>query len=152
MPRYKFRLQTVKKIGEARRDQSRASLAEAFHAGDVLTEGQRSLAREQSELRDLERAAARERYLDVNRLLEAQQYDYVLRAREQELARQQSLLEIETERRRLALVEAERDVRVMQMLDDRQRAAHARHARRLEIQQLDEIAGGISRRGRRRER
>jgi flagellar export protein FliJ len=152
MARYQFRLKTVLKLREARRDQSRATLAQAFHAGDILAQNQRGLAAEQSELRGLRRAAASERYLDVNRLIEAQQYELVLRAREQELARQEQLLEIETERRRLALVEAERDVRVMQMLDNRQRTAHARKQRRAETRQLDEFAAGISRRGRRRER
>jgi flagellar export protein FliJ len=149
MSRYKFRLQTVLKLREAKRDHARASLAEAFRAGDVLDENRRGVATEQGALRDLRRAAAGEHYLDVNRLLEAQQYDLLLRAREQELARQQALLEVETERRRLALVESERDVRVMQMLDDRKRAAHVRNERRRETQQLDEVAAR-SRRGQRR--
>jgi flagellar export protein FliJ len=150
MPRYQFRLEAVQKVRVARRDQSRAALAEAFQAHEVLAENRAALDAEKESLRKSQRAAAAEPYLDVNRLLEAQQYDLVLRARQQELARQQSLLDVETERRRLALVEAEREVRVMELLDKRHRTAHRKRQERADIKQLDEVAAGQSQRGRRR--
>jgi flagellar export protein FliJ len=147
MSRYKFSLETVQKVRAARRDQSRGALADAFRAEQVLAENRAALAAEQAELRGLQRAAAAERHLDVNRLLEAQQYELVLRARQQELARQGSLLSVETERRRLALIEAEREVRVLELLDDRHRRAHQRRQERLETKQLDEVAAGMRLRG-----
>lgn len=140
MPRYKFRLEAVERVRAARRDQSSGALADAFRAEQVLAENRAALATEQAQLRELQRAAAVERYLDVNRLLEAQQYELVLRARQQELARQEALLSIETERRRLALVEAEREVRVLELLDERHRRAHRRRQERLDTKQLDEVA------------
>src|SRR6476660_9940226 len=103
MSRYEFRLKTVEKVRSARRDQSRAALADAFRAEQSLAESRAALAAEQAELRELRRAASTERVLNVNRLVEAQQYELVLRSRQQELARQEALLTIETERRRLAL-------------------------------------------------
>jgi flagellar protein FliJ len=142
MPNYRFRLETVQKIRGARREQSRAALADAFRAGDLLAERSAELAAEHRELQELRRAAAASPSFDVNRLIEAQQYDLVLRARQQDLARQESLLAIETERRRLALVEAERDVRALELLDERHRRAHRRHADRLQTKQLDEVAAG----------
>jgi flagellar export protein FliJ len=151
MPRYQFRLEAVQKVRAARRDQSRAALAEAFQADEVLAANRAALDAEKEALRELQRAAAAKPYLDVNRLLEAQQYELVLRARQQELARQQSLLEIETERRRLALVEAERDMRVMELLDKRHRTAHQKRQERADIKQLDEVASGQFQRRRRGE-
>jgi flagellar export protein FliJ len=140
MPKYKFRLETLRNVRQARRDERRIALAEAFQAGDLLDERQAELAAEQTELRTLQRSAGSGRFLDVNRLLEAQRYELVLKVRGQEIANQRALLETETERRRQALVEADRDVRALQLLDERQRREHQRQARRAEYKQLDETA------------
>jgi flagellar export protein FliJ len=140
MTKYKFRLQAVENLRAARRDQARSALAEAFHAERVLAEQQASVVGEQVELLTLQRAAASEQFPNLSRLAEAQQYALVLRSRQQELAKQQALLEVEVERRRRALVEAERDVRAMELLDKRQRLAHAREQQRAEAKQFDELA------------
>jgi flagellar export protein FliJ len=140
MPKYQFRLETLRKVRGARRDERRAALAEAYQAGALLDERQTELAAEQTELRALQRSAASGHLLDVNQLLEAQRYELVLRARGQEIANQRALLETETERRRQALVEADRDVRALDHLDDRHRREHQRQAQRAEQKQLDETA------------
>jgi flagellar FliJ protein len=142
MPKYRFKLATLQRVREARRDRERAALAEAFHAEQVLAERQASLAAEQKELRALQRSAAAHGYLDVSRLLEAQRYELVLKAREAELAQQAATVAAETERRRQVLVEADREVRVLELLDERQRREHQRHARRAETRHLDEAANG----------
>jgi flagellar export protein FliJ len=146
---YKFRLKAVEKLRTVRRDQSRAALADAFRAEQVLAENLASVAKEQVELRELQRAATSGQYVDVSRLVDVQQYEIVLRARQQEMTRQESLLNIETERRRLALVEAEREMRVIELLDKRQRLEHERVERRKDTKHLDEIAAGMQWRGRR---
>jgi len=140
MAKYTFRLKTLQKLREARRDQDRASLADAFRAEQVLTEKRVELAAEELALREVQRSAASGRYLDVNRLVEAQRYDLLLKARCQELTKQGTLLAAEIERRRLALVEADREVRVLQRLDERRRSEHNRNMQRLETRQLDEAA------------
>jgi flagellar protein FliJ len=140
MPQYKFRLESLRKVRHARRDERRIALAEAFRADELLTERQAELATERSQLRALQQSAASGQILDVNRLLEAQRYELVLRARGQEVANQRALLETETERRRQALVEADRDVRALDLLDERQRTEHQRRSLRNENKQLDEIA------------
>jgi len=140
MAKYNFRLKTLQKVREAHRDQQRASLAEAFRAEQVLAENRAELAAEQQSLRELQRSAAAGKYLDVNRLLESQRYDLLLKAQSQELAKQATLLAAETERRRQILVEADRDVRVLELLDERHRRAHDRNEQRAETKQLDETA------------
>jgi flagellar export protein FliJ len=140
MAKYKFRLGTLQKVREAHRDQQRASLAEAFRAEQVLAENRAEIAAEEQRLREMQRAAASEKYLDVNRLLEAQRYDLLLKAQSQELAKQAVLLSAETERRRQAVVEADRDVRALELLDEKHRRAHDREAERAEMKRLDEAA------------
>lgn len=140
MARYKFKLETLQKVREAKRAQQRVSLAEAFRAEQILTEKRAELLAEEVELRRLQKSATEGKYLDVNRLLEAQRYELLLKARAQELAKQATLLAAETERRRLALVEADRDVRVLEMLDERHRREYDRRQQRLETKQLDEVA------------
>jgi flagellar export protein FliJ len=140
MAKYKFRLETLRKVREARRAQQRVLLAEAFRAEDVLKAKRAELAEEEAGLRRLQRSASEGKYLDVNRLLEAQRYELLLKARALELAKQATLLAAETERRRLSLVEADREVRVLEMLDERHRREHDRQQQRLEIKQLDEVA------------
>jgi flagellar FliJ protein len=141
MARYSFRLETLQRVREAHRDQQRAALAEAFRAEQVLAENRNGLAAEEQSLRELKRGATAEHYLNVNKLLEAQRYELVLRAQSQELQKQAILLAAETERRRQVLVEADREVRVLELLDERHRRAHRRQAERLETKQLDEAAG-----------
>ena len=140
MPKYRFQLATLQKVREAKRDRDRAALAEAFRAEQLLSEQRMTLAAEQVELREMRRSASAEQYLDVNRLIEAQRYELVLNARESDLTRQQSAVAVETERRRQVLVEAERDVRALELLDERQRREFERHQQRIEAKRLDEAA------------
>ena len=140
MAKYKFRLETLRKVREARRTQQRVSLAEAFRAEQVLTAKRAEIVAEEADVRRLQRSATEGRYLNVNRLLEAQRYELLLKARAQELAKQATLLAAETERRRLGLVEADREVRVLEMLDERHHREHDRRRQRNEIKQLDEVA------------
>src|SRR4051812_13096615 len=119
MAKYKFRLQTLQKVREARRDEQRASLADAFRAEQIIVESRAALVAETESLRALQRSAAAERYLNVNQMLEAQRYELLLKAQSQELTKQAILLAAETERRRQLLVESDRDVRVLELLDER---------------------------------
>jgi flagellar export protein FliJ len=140
MGKFQFRLATLRKLRNAARDQQRAALAEAYRAEQVLAERQMALADEQAELLGLQRAARAGRYLDVNQLIEAQRYEMVLRAKGQLFAAQAGRLAVEVERRRQAVVEADRAVRVLDLLEDRQRRQHRREQQRRDIKELDEVA------------
>ena len=140
MPKYKFRFETLQKVREARRTQQRLALAEAFRAEQVLMEKRAELSAEESALRALQHSAREGKYLDVNRLIEAQRYELLLKARGQEFAKQATLLAAETERRRQTLVEADREVRVLELLDERHRKEHNLRRERQEMKRLDEAA------------
>src|SRR5688572_9542873 len=104
MAKYKFRLGTLQKVREVARDEHRVSLAESFRAEQILAESRAEVAAEAESMRALQRSASAGRYLDVNRLLEAQRYELLLKARAEELAKQAILVAAETERRRQILV------------------------------------------------
>jgi len=140
MPKYRFRLETLEKLRIAERDERRAALADGYRAEQILTEQRRAIAEESAALREAQRAALAAPYLDVTQLVEAQRYDMVLDAEQKVLADQAHRLAVEVERRRLAVVEADRAVRVLEKLDERRRAEHHKRQERIEHRQLDEIA------------
>jgi flagellar export protein FliJ len=140
MARYAFRLKPLQKVREARRDELRVSLAEAFRAEQILAENKAEIEFELEGLRALQRTATSSKYLDVNQLLEAQRYELLLKARGQELTKQAILLSAETERRRQHLVEADREVRVLEMLDERHQTEFNKEQQHAETKLLDDLA------------
>ncbi len=143
MAKFKFRLTTLLKMREAARDERRAALAQAYEAESVLHQRERDLNDQMGQLREQYHQAALPGALKVDRLVENQRYELVLRD-QQNLSRQQlQQLNEEIERRRAALVEADREVRVLEKLRHNQQRAHAQQEFRQEVKQLDEVAGRI---------
>jgi flagellar export protein FliJ len=140
MSKYRFRLETLEKLRSARRDELRAALADGFRAEQILSEQRAAVQAESTALRESRRAAVAAQQLDVNQLIEVGRYETVLDAQQRVLAEQASRLAIEVERRRLAVVEADRAVRVLEKLDERRRAEHRQEEARRETKELDEIA------------
>lgn len=140
MAKYKFRLATLQRLREARRNEHRAALADAFRAEQMLAESQAEVMAETEAVRELRRAATAEHYLDVNLVLEAQRYELLLKAQSQDLAKQAILLAAETERRRQTLVESDREVRALELLDERKQQEFNLEQQRHETKVLDEIA------------
>jgi flagellar protein FliJ len=140
MSKYQFRLETLRRLRIVHRDQQRSALADAFRAEQVLVERRAELVREQADLRGIQLAAIGNSRLNVNQLVEAQRYQTILIAQERELADQERRLAEEIERRRLVLVEADRAVRVLDVLDEKHRREHRRQAERQETKRLDEVA------------
>jgi len=141
MAKFKFRLATLLRLRETARDQRREELAEAYRADDLLRE---QLARTEQEigwLRGQCRRAAAPGTVNVDQLVEAQRYEVVLKARQKQLQGQREQIGAEIERRRQALVVANRNVRVLEKLREHQARRHREVENRREIKQLDEAAG-----------
>ncbi|MEN6493503.1 MAG: flagellar export protein FliJ [Thermoguttaceae bacterium] len=141
MAKFKFRLATLLRLRERARDDRRAQLAQAYQAESLLREEQQRLAREVAELSEGSRAARAPGTLNVDRLLETRRFELVLKAQLQDLEKKQKILEEEIGRRREALVEANRQVRVVELLRDRQLARQRQEEERQEVKLLDEVAG-----------
>jgi flagellar FliJ protein len=140
MAKYRFRLATLRKLRESHRDELRGKLAEAYHAAQKLEEQQLAIAEEIAVLQDTQRRTATGATTNVNSLLEAQRYQAVLRAQQNTLRDQSKLLATEVERRRQTMIEADREVRVLDKLNERQKLDHQQTLNRAEVRELDEVA------------
>jgi flagellar export protein FliJ len=140
MPRFKFRLATLLRLREAARDERRVQLAEAYRVDDVLRQRLEGVGQELGWLRNLCRRVVGPGTVDVDRLVEAQRYELVLRAQQHQLQQQREAVAGEIERRRQTLVEANREVRVLEKLREKQSLRHDFEENRQEIKRLDEVA------------
>jgi flagellar FliJ protein len=140
MARFRFRLETLRRLREIHRDEQRSRLATAYEAERILVEQRGALAAESAALAESQRRLMQQGALDVNQLLASQRYQLALEAQSRTLADQAAKLVEEVERRRLAVVEADREVRVLDKLEQRQRRQHREAAERAETKVLDEVA------------
>ncbi|MBL9162592.1 MAG: flagellar export protein FliJ [Planctomycetaceae bacterium] len=140
MARFRFRLQTLRRIREIHRDEQRGRLATAYEAERILQHQHDGLAAEAAQHLENQRRAMREGPIDVNWMLTTQRYQLALEAQIKVLTEQAAKLAEEVERRRVALVDADREVRVLDKLEERQRAQHRLAAMRAETKRLDEVA------------
>jgi flagellar export protein FliJ len=145
MAEFRFRLATVLRLREAARDERRADLAEAFRAEEALRRRQEALQTDLTALKAANRSSVSGGRLDIDRLLDAQRYELLLLAERQVLEAQGETVRQEIERRRLALVEADRDVRVLEKLRETQAARAAEETAAIDVKQMDEVAGRMRR-------
>lgn len=145
MSNFRFRLQTVLRLRTVARDERRAELGRAQRAAEVLREQQAKIAAEAIENQDATRAmmlrqANSAEGMNVDRLLNANRQLLMLRAQSAQLTQQQKQVELEIAKRQAALVEADRDVRVLEKLQEKGQQEHELRELALEQRDLDEIA------------
>ena len=112
--RFQFRLQTLLRLREAARDERREQLAEVMRIDDALRKQLAELEGLQSEARALQRLGVGR--VDVDRLLEAQRYEAVVALEILHVERQRAAVAEEMNKRRDALVEADREFKVLEKL------------------------------------
>lgn len=141
MPTFRFRLTPVLHLRENARDERRAALADALRAELVLAE---QMAEKHGEIATLGAALAKERgvgEINVERMIQGQRYQALLRAELAMLEEQARKVAAEVERRRELLVAADRDVRVLEQLREKQRARFMYEEAQQETKFLDDVAG-----------
>lgn len=137
--RFQFRLQTLLRLREAARDERREQLAEVMRIDDALRKQLTELEGLQSEARALQRLGVGR--VDVDRLLEAQRYEAVVALEILHVERQRAAVAEEMNKRREALVEADRDFKVLEKLREKRLQEHGAELRAQEMKVLDEAAG-----------
>jgi flagellar FliJ protein len=140
MARFRFRLETVRRLRERHRDELRVRLAEAYQAEHILAEQRAALATEATALAETRRRLMADGAVDVTRLIDTQRYQLLLEAQARAQAEQAARLAEEVDVRRQAVVEADRQVRVLDKLHDRRRDQHRRAEQAAEAKRLDEVA------------
>jgi flagellar FliJ protein len=145
MEPFRFRLATVLHLRVAARDERRTELGRAQRAAEVLREQQRKINAEIAENQDalrrlMQRQAASSSGVSVDSLLNANRHSLVLKSQLVQLDKQQDQIAAEITKRQAVLVEADRDVRVLEKLQEKQQAEYETRSLALEQRELDEIA------------
>ncbi|HEV3417798.1 MAG TPA: flagellar export protein FliJ [Pirellulales bacterium] len=140
MPSFRFRLTTLLRLREAWRDERRAHLAEAQQAEQLIQERIAEIERALVELQRRSLAAARPGTINVDQLAESARYEMILKVDRESADQQRQAVAAEVQKRREALVAADREVRVLEKLRDTQRERHRDEEARHEAQRLDEMA------------
>ncbi len=141
MPTFRFRLTPVLHVREAARDERRAALADAMQAEAVLA---KQMNEKKGQIAALVHELTKERAvgeINVERLIQGQRYEALLRAELAMLGEQARKVTAEVERRRELLVVADRDVRVLERLREKQRERFLVEEEHREIKFLDDVAG-----------
>lgn len=136
---FQFRLATLLRLRIAERDERRSELAKALAAGEIIHRQRRSLLAERDENRDRIRRAGAAGSGNVDALIHGHRYEAILKGRAAQLAAQEVQVEREIERRREVLVEADRQVKVLEKLRERKAAEHRSRQDKLEARQLEEV-------------
>ncbi|MBM4004085.1 MAG: flagellar export protein FliJ [Planctomycetes bacterium] len=139
MSRFQFRLATLLKIRESDRDERRLRLAEALEAQRILHERIEELRREKGEISRESRAAIEPGQLDIDRVLRVSRYELLLEAQIDHLTKRDEQLREQIELRRDALVEADREVKILEKLRQRRREEFKTQERNLEQKAMDEL-------------
>lgn len=140
MSQFNFRLRSVLQLRERHRDEAAQSYQQALLAIRKLDEQIEQLLQEHAAQKPYQ-AASSTGDVSPQKLLESQRYQMHLLQEVRELHSQKKLVEAESEKRRLVLVEREKDVRSIEKLHGRQLAQwHDDEARRQQIA-LDQWAG-----------
>ncbi|MEM6797947.1 MAG: flagellar FliJ family protein [Planctomycetota bacterium] len=141
MPPFRFKLEPVRRLRASERDELRGKLAEAYEAAQRLANEAARIEAEITSERQRQSAGVAGESLDVNQLLDSQRYELVLKSQLADLSKKAELVEQEIDRRRQAVVAAERGVKVLDSLEERQKARSDQRAAREEQKLLDETAG-----------
>ncbi|MEM8864208.1 MAG: flagellar export protein FliJ [Planctomycetota bacterium] len=144
MPPYKFRFEVVRRVRQTRRDELRGELAAAYQAAEKLADEKRSLEAELQQLRQHMTATAAAKQMNIGSLLDSQRYELILKSQIVQVDRKAQLVEQEIDRRRQAVVAAEREVKVMDTLDAKGQQLHRVEEMRADNKQMDEIAGVLT--------
>jgi flagellar FliJ protein len=140
MPKFQFRLKTLLAMHESTRQERRAQLAEGLAAEGALERARADLERELTRQGQSLQAPNKPAAIDIERLTAADRYRKVLRARLATIAQDAAALATEIDARQQALAAADREVRVLDKLRERQHEQFRYEQARREINAADELA------------
>ena len=141
MAHFNFRLETLLRIRTAARDERRSQLSEAYKAEQVLLQQEAQIIEEKQQTKQRAEQISQPGTVDVDLLLNVHRYELLLEAQHQKLRQQKQQVDEEIERRRQVLVEADREVRILEKLREKKLLAHQQNEHLLEIKQFDEEPG-----------
>ena len=140
MAKFRFRLSTLLRLRENLRDDCRQQLIAAQRAEEIIAARIAALDEELAVLRLHSLVASRPGPVNVDRLLDSGRYEMMLKAERHAADEQRQAVVAEIDRRRQALVEADREVKSLEKLREQQMLRHRTEEARREMKRLDETA------------
>ena len=137
---FRFRLQPLQKIRENVRRERQAELAKALEAEAVVREKIESLVHDIAGTKEEGRRLALEGRINVDFLVGLRRHEAYLLAQKQEAEQKLDQVLTEVERRRLAVVEADKEVKIMEKLHEKLKENYDAEQAAKEVVGFDEIA------------
>ncbi len=144
MTQFRFRLESLLKLRVAERDRRREDLANAYRADQVLEQRLEMMNQAIAETQRLAKDRSAPGMIQVDRLLDVHRYELVLHAQRRHVVQQRQVVAAEIERRRQALVEADRELRILEKLREKHAQDFTYNEHKAQVRLLDEI--GLRRR------
>lgn len=137
---FRFRLQPLQKIRENIRQERQTELAKALEAEAVVREKIESIGREIVATKEDGRKQAAAEKINVDYLVGLRRHEAYLIVQKNEAEQKLEQVLAEVERRRLAVVEADKEVKIMEKLHEKLKERHENELSAKEVTELDEIA------------
>jgi flagellar FliJ protein len=143
MNSFRFRLETLLRLRRAALDEQRAKLAAAYRADEILHQHIRGIEGQIATNESARRRAVHAGAVDIDAALRAQRFDMILQSQLRELARQREAVAAAIEKQRRVVVEADREVKVLERLRERRLAEHRAAEQLEEVKTMDEVAARL---------
>lgn len=140
MTQFRFRLESLLRLRRAERDRRREEVANAYRADQVLQQRQEAVEQELAETQRQTEQRSAPGTIHVDGLLNTHRYELVLTAQRQQIQHQRQVIATELERRRQALVEADRDLRILEKLREKHAGDFEYTQQKADMRQFDEMA------------
>ncbi|MGL6194670.1 MAG: flagellar export protein FliJ [Thermoguttaceae bacterium] len=141
MAAFKFRLVALQKIRENIRRDKQAELVKAYEAAKIVEDQIETVKNELVSCIESGREMLQGGKISIDYLLSMRRREAFLITQQKHAESQLEQIQQEIERRRIAVMEADREVKVLEKLEEKLRDRHQREAALAELKQMDEIAG-----------
>lgn len=140
MAQPKFRLETLLSIRENLLKEKQAELAKAYEAERIVEEKRRKTLDEMVALSGQARSMMQSGRIDVGFLLGARRHEAFLLAMRKDMDEKLVLIRQEIDLRRQAVIEANKEVKILEKLKEKQRERYRIEQGKSDVKRMDEIA------------
>lgn len=148
MKKFQFRLERIQKLRERTREQRKLSLAEAIQYRQRVEDQIEQLNQVRAEEKEALRQSLSGGAVTIEDVIRSQTFDGLLGRFSQQLGNQLQQVDVVVDQRRVQLMEAEKSVRILEKLEEKQHDRHEHAEERAERQILDELAAAADQRKR----
>lgn len=141
MSKFRFRLAPLLKIRENIRAERQTELSKAYEAARIVEEKLEKIRSDLIACVEEGRQSILAGKISIDFLLSMRRHEAHLLTQQAEARNQLQQIQVEIERRRAAVIEADRDVKVLEKLREKLKERHIKEEALADLKQLDETAG-----------